>query len=142
MNKPGFSSAVLGAVAAIAAPAWADDEATAWRLFVADHTSPTTTAIDLDDPEQRWNFDVAGPAKLYPAASEALVIAVQSDNERVEFPSRGLSLNSHGDHFGSSIASAVPVAEDAAPPRVGIGSFAADGTAVGEMQICTVVIAS
>lgn len=210
MNSPGFSAALLGALAAIAPPAWADDEAVAWRLFVADHTSPIITAIDLDQPDQRWTFDVAGPAKLYPSPSEALIIAVQSDNDQVDFLSSGLALDSHGDHadievsdpaaigaiegprpshvvthdgevaitfdkggyasilgegailegtlaeerfpmnvahhgfvatmgdhFVSSIASEEPVEADAAPPRVGIGSFAADGTPISDMHVCT-----
>ena len=210
MNSPGLSVALIGALAAIPPAAWADDEAVAWRLFVADHMSSTITAIDLDEPEQRWTFDVAGPAKLYPSPSESLVIAVQSDDEQVDFLSSGLTLDSHGDHadievsdpsaigaiegprpfhvfthdgkvaiafdkggyasvfaeqavlddtlaaeripmnvahhgfvapigeyFVNSIASEEPVEADDAPPPVGIGAFAADGSAMGEMHVCT-----
>lgn len=210
MNTPVLSAPLLGAFAAIAAPAWADDEAVAWRLFVADHTSPTVTAIDLDQPDQRWTFDLAGPAKLSSAADEALVIAVQSDNEQVDFLQSGLTVDGHGDHadigisnpaaigmiqgprpfhvvnhsgtvaitfdkggyasiigeqairggdlaeqqvpmnvahhgfvadmggyFVSSVATEEPQEEGKAPPRIGIGSFAADGTPMGEMHTCT-----
>ncbi len=210
MNSPKLSAALLAALAVIAAPAWADEDATAWRLFVADHTAPTVTAIDLATPEKRWSFNVAGPAKLYPSASEALVVAVQSDHEQVDFLRSGLTFESHGDHadievtdpaaigtingprpfhvvnhsgaiaiafdlggyasildeaavmkgaldeqkfpmnvahhgfvaavgehFVSSVASTEPVAAEKAPPRVGIGSFAADGTPIGGTQTCT-----
>ncbi|WP_050528445.1 metallochaperone AztD [Pseudorhodobacter aquimaris] len=210
MNYPTLSAALLGALAASAAPLWADDEVVAWRLFVADQSAPTIKAIDLDHPEQRWTFDVAGPAKLYSTPSKALVVAVQSDHERVDFLHSGLTFDNHGDHvdidiadpsaighisgprpfhvvnhggdvaiafdkggygailaegailngaltetkapmnvahhgfvapmgdhFVSSVASEEPVAEGKAPPRVGIGSFAADGSPIGEMQICT-----
>ena len=210
MNFPQISAALLAALAVAASSARAGDEAVAWRLFVADHTSPTITAIDLDQPEQRWTFDVAGPAKLYPSPTEALVIAVQSDHERVDFLRSGLTLDNHGDHadidvadpatignisgprpfhvvnhsgdiaiafdkggyasilgeaailegkleeqqfpmnvahhgfvasmgdyFVSSIASEDPVAEGKAPPRVGLGSFSADGARIGDMQVCT-----
>ncbi|WP_223866097.1 metallochaperone AztD [Salipiger aestuarii] len=213
MNRPRpapkLSTALLGAVAAMATPAFADDEAVAWRLFVADHTSPTVSAIGLDDPEERWTFDLAGPAKLYSTADQALVIAVQSDNEQVDFLQSGLAIARHGDHadielsepghlgmiegprpfhvvnhsgsvaitfdrggyasvleesavlegdiaeqkvpmnvahhgfvadmgdyFVSSIATEEPMEEGKAPPRIGIGSFAADGTPMGEVHIC------
>lgn len=210
MNNPRRSIALLGAMATIAAPASADDEAIAWRIFVADHTSPTVTAIDLNAPDQRWTFDVAGPAKLYPSESKALVVAVQSDNEQVDFLNSGLTLDSHGDHadievsepthigtvegprpfhvvnhsgtvaitfdkggyasvlgenaivtgdlaeqkipmnvahhgfvanmgdyFISSVATEEPMEEGKAPPRIGIGSFAADGAPLGETHTCT-----
>lgn len=98
MTTPRLSAALLGALAIIAPPVWADDEATAWRIFVADHSTPTITAIDLNAPDQRWTFDVTGPAKLYPSADDALVVAVQSDNEKVDFLNSGLTLDRHGDH--------------------------------------------
>jgi zinc transport system substrate-binding protein len=55
---------LFGTVAALGHPAWADDDATAWRLFVADHTDPVITVIDLDAPDKRSTFEVAGPARL------------------------------------------------------------------------------
>ncbi|MBB04366.1 MAG: hypothetical protein CML03_02400 [Pseudooceanicola sp.] len=194
----------------MATPAFADDEAVAWRLIVADHTSPTVSVIDLNEPENRWTFDLAGPAKLYSTADEALVIAVKSDNEQVDFLQSGLAVEKHGGHadievsepshigtidgprpfhvvndsgsvaitfdkggyasvldesavlegdlteqtipmnvahhrfvadmggyFVSSVASEAPMDEGKAPPRIGIGSFAADGTPIGEMHTCT-----
>lgn len=200
----------VGTILALAHPAWANEDVTAWRLFVADHTDPTVTAIDLDAPDQRWSFDVAGPARLYASADEALVIAVQSDNDRVDFVRSGVELDTHGDHtdievaepepigsisgprpfhvvthagdvviaydrggyagildegailrgeleeqrfpmnvahhgfvaamgdyFVSSVASEEPAAQDKLPPRVGVGAFAADGTPLGDMHVCT-----
>ena len=43
----------------------AADEASTWRLFVADHAEPLVTAIDLDSGEAIGRFDLAGPAALY-----------------------------------------------------------------------------
>lgn len=210
MNKLKFSTALLAAFAANTSTGWAEDEAAAWRIFVADHTSPTITAIDLDKPDQRWAYPVAGPAKLYPAADEGLVVAVQSDNDRVDFLATGIVLDKHGDHaditvsdpasigmiegprpfhvvdhsgsvtiafdkggyasvldetaighgdlteqkipmnvahhgfvadlgdyFVSSVATTDEMEEGKAPPRIGIGSFAADGSAMGAMHACT-----
>ena len=211
MMSPRLSTAtLLGTVAALAHPAWADEDATAWRLFVADHTDPVVTVIDLEAPEQRSTFEIAGPARLYAAADDALVVAVQSDHDQVDFLASGIALDSHGDHadievaepqaigsisgprpfhlvdhggevaitfdrggyasalgegaildgelaeeripmnvahhgfvaamgdhYVSSVASEEPVEEDELPPRVGIGTFAADGTAMGETHTCT-----
>lgn len=210
MTSSRLTTALLGSVLAFGQTAWADEDATAWRLFVADHTDPIITAIDLEAPDQRWTFEVTGPARLYGSAGGALVTAVQSDNERVDFLSSGLILEGHGDHgdidvsepevigsiegprpfhfvshggaiainydrggyagileedalldgkigelqfpmnvahhgfvasmgdyFISTIASEEPVADDKLPPRIGIGTFAADGTAIGNTHICT-----
>jgi len=200
----------MGAVLAFAPAAWADEDATAWRIFIADHTDPTVTAIDLDAPDQRWTFDLAGPARLHSAAGQAVVAAVQPDNDQVDFLASGVTIDDHGDHsdievtdpgpigsvagprpvhfvdhsgqvaiafdqggyaalldegaivqgdldedrfpmnvahhgfvaamgdyYLSSIASEEPVEDDRLPPRVGIGAFAADGSPVGDMHVCT-----
>ncbi|MDB6454491.1 hypothetical protein [Falsirhodobacter sp. 20TX0035] len=42
-----------------------------------------------------------------------------------------------GDLFLSSVASDAPVEGDAAPPRLGLQAFAADGTAAGDLATCT-----
>lgn len=89
---------LTSAVGLLGNPVAAQESDTAWRIFVADHTAPTITALDLDAPDRRWTFDVAGPAKLYPSPSESLVIAAQSDDEQVDFLKSGLTLDSHGDH--------------------------------------------
>lgn len=90
--------ALTGAIGLLGQPAAAEESETAWRLFVADHTAPSITALDLDAPDRRWTFDVAGPAKFHSSAGESLIVAVQSDNEQVDFLRSGLALDSHGDH--------------------------------------------
>lgn len=101
-----FRSAALGLAGAVilaALPAMAHEDVEAWRLFVADQATGRITALDLAHPEKRWNFDVTGPAKLYPSQSGRAVIAVQSDNDEVAFLSSGIALKSHGDHADMDI---------------------------------------
>lgn len=104
-----------GALLTLAHPALAEDEATAWRLFVADHEAPTVTAIDLDAPDQRWSFEVAGPARLYAAADEALVVAVQSDDEQVDFFRSGVEIETHGDHADIEVSEPEPIGSITGP---------------------------
>ncbi len=106
---------LAGALLALAHPALAEDDATEWRLFVADHTNPTITAINLDTPDQRWSFDVAGPAKLYSAADEALVIAVQSDDDQVNFLRSGVTVEHHGDHADIEVSDPEPIGQVTGP---------------------------
>jgi hypothetical protein len=47
MRNPRFSTAHGGVIAAMTVPVSTEDEATAWHLFVADHTSPAIIAFDL-----------------------------------------------------------------------------------------------
>ncbi|MGF1476033.1 MAG: hypothetical protein ACFB6S_10770 [Geminicoccaceae bacterium] len=115
MTSSRLAAALLGSVLALGHPAWADEDATAWRLFVADHTDPTITAIDLDAPDQRWSFEVAGPARLYASAEEALIIAVQSDHDQVDFLRSGLTLESHGDHADIEVSEPEPIGSIAGP---------------------------
>ena len=61
----------------------AADEASTWRLFVADHAEPLVTAIDLDSGEAIGRFDLAGPAALYATTSKAGVYAVQTGANQV-----------------------------------------------------------
>ena len=104
-----------GAVAmlalAAAQGALADEDRTAWRLFIADQADGTVTVVDRDAPDQRWSFDFAGPSRLYGSPSGQAVIAVQSDDDRVDFLSSGIALEGHGDH--SDIAISDPAAMDA-----------------------------
>ncbi|WP_239521125.1 metallochaperone AztD [Pseudooceanicola aestuarii] len=104
-----------GAVAmlalAAAQGALADEDRTAWRLFIADQADGTVTVVDRDTPDQRWSFDFAGPSRLYGSPSGQAVIAVQSDDDRVDFLSSGIALEGHGDH--SDIAISDPAAMDA-----------------------------
>jgi hypothetical protein len=93
--------ALAGLVATTAlmatAQVYADEEKTLWRLFVADQAEPIVTVLDLDS-DARWQFQVNGPAKLYPTPSGHAVVAVQSDHDTVSFFKSGIDLEQHGDH--------------------------------------------
>lgn len=65
-----------------------------YRVFVGDHQAPQVTAFDLSAPETRWTFPTSGQAKLYPVAHGAVVAAVQSDDDTVQFLDSGLRLTS------------------------------------------------
>ncbi|MFV0333149.1 MAG: hypothetical protein ACK5JR_03645 [Tropicimonas sp.] len=86
-------AALLSAQAALA-----EDDHAAWRIFVADQATAGVTALDLDAPDKRWSFDLTGPSRLYPSPEGEVVVAVQSDHERVDFLRSGIELESHGDH--------------------------------------------
>ncbi|WP_224826759.1 metallochaperone AztD [Cognatishimia sp. MH4019] len=107
--------AYTGVLLALTHPALAEDEATAWRLFVADHTNPTVTAIDLDNPDQRWSFDLAGAARLYSAADGALIVAVQSNDDKVDFFRSGVELEAHGDHADIEVSDPEPIGQVTGP---------------------------
>lgn len=81
-----------------ASPAWAEDEATFWRLFVADHAKPLVTAIDLGSDTIAGTFELGGPASLYATPSKAAVYAVQGEADRVSAIASGVALGDHGDH--------------------------------------------
>ena len=104
-----------GAVALLALgaghAALADEDRTAWRLFIADQADGTVTVVDRDAPDQRWSFDFAGPSRLYASPSGQAVIAVQSDDDRVDFLRSGIALEGHGDHSDISVSD--PAAMDA-----------------------------
>lgn len=89
-------AAAAALLSAQAAPA--DEDQTAWRLFVADQATAAVTALDLDAPARRWRFEFAGPSRLYASPSGRAVVAVQSDHDRVDFLRSGIALESHGDH--------------------------------------------
>ncbi|YAF37368.1 hypothetical protein ACUM9J_10975 [Klebsiella pneumoniae] len=48
-------------------PAFADEDVTAWRLFIADHDKPVVNVIDALDGDKLATFNVKGPA-IYLAA--------------------------------------------------------------------------
>lgn len=82
----------------LAAPAFADETRTVWRVFIGDHTDPKITAFDLDAPDTRWTFDTVGQSKFATAANGATIIAVQSDSDQVNVLRSGVDLSTHGDH--------------------------------------------
>ena len=81
-----------------ATPAWAEDEATFWRLFVADHAKALVTAIDLGTDQVSGSFELASPATLYTTPSKAAVYAVQGEADRVSAIASGIAFGDHGDH--------------------------------------------
>ena len=91
-------SLALAAIVLAGAPALAaDEEAVTWRLFVADQATPTVTVLDIGS-EERWQFALKGPSRLYPTPSGSAVVAVQSDHDAVDFLKSGILRESHGDH--------------------------------------------
>src|SRR5690606_30249555 len=71
---------------------------TVYRVFVGDHEKGQITAFDLSKPAHRWTFQTTGQVKLYPVAGGAVVAAVQSEADTVQFIRSGISLHDHGDH--------------------------------------------
>ncbi|RJE79147.1 metallochaperone AztD [Paracoccus sp. JM45] len=71
---------------------------THYRLFVGDHVTGRVTVIDTSDPDHHWVFKTTGQAKLYSLAGGALVAAVQSDSDAVDFFTSGILTTDHGDH--------------------------------------------
>ncbi|UJW85198.1 zinc metallochaperone AztD [Devosia sp. SL43] len=102
-------SALLAA-SALASPAFAED-ASAWRLFIADHAAPTVTAIDLESGDAIGSFQLASPAALYRTQSGKAVYAVQGAGNQVSAISTGITVDDHGDHGDIEITA--PVAIDA-----------------------------
>ncbi len=85
-------------------PASAEEEATFWRLFVADHGKPLVTAIDLGTDQVSGSFELGSPASLYTTPSKAAVFAVQGEANRVSAIASGIALGDHGDHADLVIA--------------------------------------
>ncbi|GGE12206.1 zinc transport system substrate-binding protein [Gemmobacter megaterium] len=207
------SASALTLTLTLAGAAWAHDDLTHFRVFVGDHTAGQITAFDLDHPENRWTFATTGQVKLFPVANGAVVAAVQSDADTVQFLSSGIELHAHGDHADikvsdpaaldtvltgprpfhlvdhdgkvvinydrggyaevldsaqlakgqiapvrfpqarahhgfvaplgtswlSTVASDAPVEGNAAPPRLGLQAFNADGTPAGDLATCTAI---
>ena len=81
-----------------AIPAWVEEEATFWRLFIADHAKPVVTVLDLGTDQISGTFELASPASLYVTPSKAGVFAVQGEADRVSAIASGVALGDHGDH--------------------------------------------
>ncbi len=95
----------------------ADEAATLYRVFVGDHEKAEVTAFDLSNPERRWSFATAGQAKLYPVAGGAVVAAVQSEADHVQFISSGVELTAHGDHADIKISEPAAIEGALTGPR-------------------------
>ncbi|MBJ3784829.1 zinc metallochaperone AztD [Devosia sediminis] len=85
----------LLAATALSVPAFAD-EASAWRLFVGDHTAPEVTALDLETGNAITTFPLAAPASLYTV--DGAVFAVQGAGNQVSAIDSGIAIDDHGDH--------------------------------------------
>ncbi|MBN7809274.1 metallochaperone AztD [Agrobacterium rosae] len=115
----GVSALVLSATL-FGSAAYAQDEeesVTLYRIFVGDHKDPKVTAFDLRKPEKRWTFDTVGQNKLYSVNEGASVVAVQSDNDAVNFINSGISLHSHGDHSDIEITDPSALEKSLTGPR-------------------------
>lgn len=116
----GVSALALSA-SLIGPMAFADDSAsenvTLYRVFVGDHDEGKITAFDLEKPDNRWTFDTTGQNKLYSVNEGASIVAVQSDNDAVNFINSGIVLHSHGDHSDIEIADPAAVKETLTGPR-------------------------
>lgn len=87
------------AMAETGAEADADaNEATAWRLFVADHSEPVVRALDALDGDVLATFALAGPATLHRTSSGETVFAVQGAAGAVGVIRTGIAFRDHGDH--------------------------------------------
>jgi hypothetical protein len=85
------------AIGLVSLPALAE-ETTVWRLFVADHSEPVVTAIDLESQAVLDTFAVGSPASLYVTHSRKAVYAVSGEAGEVAAITTGISLDGHGDH--------------------------------------------
>ena len=87
---------------ALTVPTVADDHAAAWRLFIADHTRPVVTALDLQTGDALVTFQLASPATLY--ATDGVVVAVQGAGNQVSAIDSGIAVDDHGDHGDITIS--------------------------------------
>lgn len=85
-----------------AGPALAEEKA-AWRLFVADHATPTVHVIEAPTGATIERFELTSPARLYASQSGRTIFAVQRDGDVVSAISSGISFGDHGDHGDISI---------------------------------------
>ncbi|MEG8236312.1 hypothetical protein, partial [Pseudomonas orientalis] len=92
------ASAIAMAAVLAGGSAKAEDDVTAWRLFVSDHAAPVVNVIDALDGDKLASFKVKGPASLYRSESGETVYAVQGADGTVSAISSGVSFHDHGDH--------------------------------------------
>lgn len=85
-------------VTSFLSPALADEEMTAWRLFVSDHERGVVSVIDPDARKTLTSFEIDGPASLYRSDSGGTVFAVQGAANKVAAIASGISFHDHGDH--------------------------------------------
>lgn len=99
MKHPSLAASALALAIASSLPAAAhDDDVTAWRLFVSDHSAGKVTAIDALKGERLATFDIKGPATLHRSESGQTVFAVQGGAGVVGVIASGIAFRDHGDH--------------------------------------------
>lgn len=94
--------AAMAASLVFAAPgAFADEDhetKKAWRLFVADHTSPIVRVIDFEDGKELGRYDIKGYASLTASASGQTVFAAQAEADIIHAIKSGINFSDHGEH--------------------------------------------
>ncbi|RDE10419.1 metallochaperone AztD [Pelagibacterium lacus] len=93
-----LGTSALTLIASLAGGALADEEVTAWRLFVSDHGQPIVTVIDAVEGAVIDSFAIGSPASLYRSDSGETVFAVQGAAGAVAAISTGIAFDDHGDH--------------------------------------------
>lgn len=116
MRKLTLGISAFALVAALGGAALADEQVTAWRLFVSDHAEPVVRVLDALDGDVLDTFAVAGPATLARSESGEAVYAVQGAADVVTTIASGISLHDHGDHADI----------DVDPPRLTGAEFKGD----------------
>ena len=98
MRRSILGASVLAIAAAFSGAASADEDVTAWRLFVADHDQPVVKVIDALDGDLLETFTIEGPAALHRTSSGAAVFAVQGTQDAVNAIGSGIVFHDHRDH--------------------------------------------
>jgi len=98
MKKLILGTSAFAIMAGLAGGAFADDQVTAWRLFVSDHDEAVVRVIDALDGDLLDTFSIAAPATLARSDSGEAVYAVQGDADVVTTIASGIALHDHGDH--------------------------------------------
>ncbi len=93
------------------------EDVTLYRVFVGDHEKGQVTAFDLAEPDHRWTFPTTGQVKLYSVAGGAVVAAVQSDADTVQFIRSGISFHDHGDHRDIEVGDPAAIDASLTGPR-------------------------
>jgi zinc transport system substrate-binding protein len=102
--KTTVGAALLATTALV--PAHADDDVTAWRLFVADHETGTVSVVDAEARETLRTLELDGPTRLYRTESGEAIFAVQGAANTVSAISSGIAFHDHGDHADIDIEDA------------------------------------
>jgi len=108
MKKLKMGASALALFAALAGAPLAEEDITAWRLFVSDHAEPVIHVLDATSHEEITHFDIAGPASLYRSESGRTVFAVQGAAGTVTAIASGIHVDGHGDHADISVSAPAP----------------------------------